>query len=339
MKFKPNLLRPDLFRGSLMLNWFHNKIQQPTAGVVASSSSTQATTEELIQLRLHVKGLKLRGRQMATSVISGTHHSRFRGRGMDYLESRCYQPGDDIRNMDWRVTARTGTPHTKIYHEERERPVVVVVDLGPTMFFGTRNCLKSVQACRAAAMLGWATITQGDRIGALIFNGKHQELQPSGGQRGVLRLIRHLNQSSDPSKGLANSADNNGLNHALKRLHRVARPGSLIFIISDFYNLNDDTDQQLMRLRQHNDLIALQITDPLELAPPPAGSYAITDGHNSGWLDSRQTSTQAWLPHYHQRINEVIERRAMPLLQLSTTDEISSKLRQFFNSSKQGKRR
>jgi len=320
-----------------MLDWFHNKTHRPDAVATTTSSSTQATTDELIKLRLHVKGLKLRGKQMASSVISGTHHSRFRGRGMDYLESRCYQPGDDIRNMDWRVTARTSIPHTKIYHEERERPVVVVVDLGPTMFFGTRNCLKSVQACRAAAMLGWATTTQGDRIGALIFNGKHQELQPSGGQRGVLRLIRHLHQSSDPIKGLSNSTDSNGLNHALKRLHRIARPGSLIFIISDFYHLNDETDKHLMRLRQHNDLVAIQISDPLELAPPPSGSYGITDGSNTGWLDSRQKSDQAWLPNYHQQVDELIERRAIPLLRLSTTDDVSSKLRQFLNSSKQSR--
>ena len=319
--------------------WFSNKkSSQPKEANSVRSASTQATTEELIKLRLHVKGLKLRGRQMATSVISGAHHSRFRGRGMDYLESRCYQPGDDIRNMDWRVTARTGTPHTKIYHEERERPVVVVVDLGPTMFFGTRNCLKSVQACRAAAMLGWATITQGDRIGALIFNGKHQELQPSGGQRGVLRLIRHLNESGDPIKGLANVSHGNGLNHALKRLHRVARPGSLIFLISDFYNIDDETDRQMMNLRRHNDLIALQITDPLELTPPPSGSYGITDGTRTGWLESRQKSSQAWLPHYHQRINEVIQRRAIPLLSLSTTDDLSTKLRLFLNSSEPGRK-
>jgi uncharacterized protein (DUF58 family) len=319
-----------------MLDWFRKKSPQPTAAALPPSSSTQATTDELIKLRLHVKGLKLRGRQMANSVISGTHHSRFRGRGMDYLESRCYQPGDDIRNMDWRVTARTGTPHTKIYHEERERPVVVVVDLGPTMFFGSRNCLKSVQACRAAAMLGWATVTQGDRIGALIFNGKHQELQPSGGQRGALRLIRHLNQSSDPIKGLANSTDteNNGLNHALKRLHRVARPGSLIFLISDFYNIDENTDRQLMKLRQHNDLVALQISDPLELAPPPAGSYAITDGTKNGWLDSKQSNNPRWLPH-HQQISEVIGQRAIPHLHLSTTDDVSAKLRRFLNSSEQ----
>lgn len=322
-----------------MLDWFKNKTDQPqpAADVVAPSSSTQATTDELIKLRLHVRGLKLRGQQMASSVISGAHHSRFRGRGMDYLESRCYQPGDDIRNMDWRVTARTGTPHTKIYHEERERPVVVVVDLSPTLFFGTRNCLKSVQACRAAAMIGWATITQGDRIGALIFNGKHQELQPSGGQRGVLRLIRHLNQSSDPVKGLANRTEGNGLNRALKRLHRVARPGSLIFLISDFYNLNDESDQLLMRLRQHNDLVALQISDPLELTPPPAGSYGISDGSNSGWLDSRQRSDTPWLPHMHQRINEFIKRRAIPLLTLSTTDNVSTKLRHFINAAEKGK--
>ena len=319
--------------------WFRSKTRHPQSNDVASSAGTQATIDELIKLRLRAKGLRLRGQQMATSVISGAHHSRFRGRGMDYQESRCYQPGDDIRNMDWRVTARSGKPHTKLYQEERERPVVVVIDLGPSMFFGTRNCLKSVQACRAAALLGWATINQGDRIGALIFNGKHQELQPSGGQRGVLRLIRHLNEAGDPAKGTTNSAHADGLNHALKRLYRVARPGSLIFIISDLYNINDNTDQLLLGLRQHNDLITLQMLDPLELEPPPPGSYGITDGTHSGWFNTYQRGGSEWLGHYHQRINEVIQRRGIPLLRLSTTDDVAAKLRLFFNSSEIGKGR
>ena len=118
-----------------------------------STSAVCVSSEELIRLRLQARELRLDRRQAARSVISGAHSSRFRGRGMDYLESRGYQPGDDIRNMDWRVTARSGHAHVKVYQEERERPVVVMIDLGPGMFFATQRTFKSVIAARATALI------------------------------------------------------------------------------------------------------------------------------------------------------------------------------------------
>jgi len=147
----------------------------------------QATLGELIALRRELRGNPLRPRRAVRGLLAGAHHSRFRGRGMDYLESRLYQPGDDIRNLDWRVTARSGKAHTKLYQEERERPVVVLVDLGPGMFFATRGRFKSVIAARAASFLGWSAVAHGDRIGALLFNGEHRELKPRGGDKGSSR--------------------------------------------------------------------------------------------------------------------------------------------------------
>ena len=146
------------------------------------------SSDELVQCRLQARDIRLDSRRPARSAITGGHSSRFRGRGMDYLESRAYQPGDDIRSMDWRVTARTSHAHVKLYQEERERPVVVMIDLGPGMFFATRGAFKSVIAARAAALIGWAAIQNGDRIGAFLFNGGHHELRPLGGQRGVCLL-------------------------------------------------------------------------------------------------------------------------------------------------------
>jgi uncharacterized protein (DUF58 family) len=306
------------------------------AGASASSPAdgVRVTREELLQLRYSARDLPLDSRRSATSVISGTHASRFRGRGMDYLESRGYQPGDDIRSMDWRVTARSGRAHIKIYQEERERPIVVMLDLGPGMFFATRGAFKSVIAARAAAMIGWAAVQNGDRIGALLFNGGHHELRPLGGSRGALRLIRTLVEITDPARAPEGRSDDSAsqhLNDALMRLRRVARPGSLVFILSDFYGCDTDTRRHLQYLRKHNDVIALQIVDSLEMAPPPAGHYAISDGQHNGVLDTRSPARrQAYLDYFiahHRAVRELMQQCAVPLQQLATTDTVSLALR------------
>ncbi len=290
--------------------------------------------EELLQLRHSARELPLDSRMAATSVISGAHVSRFRGRGMDYLESRGYQPGDDIRSMDWRVTARSGRAHIKVYQEERERPIVLMLDLGPGMFFATRGAFKSVVAARAAAMIGWAAVHNGDRIGALLFNGGHHELRPLGGSRGALRLIRTLVEMTDPARAPGSRSDSvNGqhLNDALMRLRRVARPGSLVFLLSDFYGCNTETRRHLQYLRKHTDIIALQIVDTLEVAPPPPGHYAISDGHRSGLLDTRSPARrQAYLDYFsahHSAVRELMQQCAVPLQQLATTDSVTRSLR------------
>ena len=299
-----------------------------------SGSVVHVSSDELVQCRLQARDLRLDSRRPARSAITGGHASRFRGRGMDYLESRAYQPGDDIRSMDWRVTARTNHAHVKLYQEERERPVVVMIDLGPGMFFATQGAFKSVIAARTAALIGWAAIQNGDRIGAFLFNGGHHELRPLGGQRGVMRLIRQLVTATDPAATPTNQridAQSSHLNEALLRLHRVARPGSLVFILSDFYAINEDTRRHMQRLRQHNDIVACQIVDALELAPPPAGRYAITDGVQNGLLDTRSVSRRRAYADYfaahHREVRELMQQSAVPLLRLSTTDDVAQVLR------------
>jgi len=296
--------------------------------------ATRASIDELIALRQQTRKLNLKRKQAALAQLSGGHASRFRGRGMDYQESRIYQPGDDIRSMDWRVTARTGRPHTKLYQEERERPVVVCVDLNQAMFFASRGVLKSVIAVRAASLIGWATVNHGDRIGALLFNGDHHELPPRGGKHGVLRLIRQLVAQSDPLENLSYPPHPQGLNDALARLRRVSRPGSLIFLLSDFYGIDDETGNHLMRLRQHNDVIAIQIVDALELAPPPPARYGVSDGQHTGILDTGSVTARKayndFFKLHHQAVQELMRSRAIPLLQLSTEDDVASVLRRGF---------
>jgi len=305
----------------------------------ATLSGVAVTIGELIALKAAIRGISLTSARVKNSSITGAHASRFRGRGMDYQESRAYQPGDDVRSMDWRVTARAGHPYVKMYEEERERPVMLLIDLNPGMFFATRGAFKSVQAARLAALIAWAGVANGDRIGALIFNGRHQELPPSGGAKGALRLFRLLMAATDPVKGMQSAlehldnADKPGLDSALKRCRRVAKPGSLIFILSDFYHVTEETSAQLLRLRQHNDVVAIQLIDPVEVSPMPAGVYGVSDGQQTAVIDTRSTKQrmryEQWCSEHNSTVAEVMRKRAIPLLRLSTAEDAAMALRRF----------
>jgi uncharacterized protein (DUF58 family) len=308
----------------------------PRATTVLLNAATQVTADDLIALERKARGIDLTRTSSARAALSGNHASRFRGRGMDYQESRVYQAGDDIRSMDWRVTARTGQPHTKLYEEERERPIIVFVDLNPGMFFGTRGTLKSVAAARAAALIGWAAAAHGDRIGAVLANGGHCELPPRGGRHGVLRLIRQLVEKGAPHGAPGMEPEAGALGAALARLRRVSRPGSLIVLISDFYDIDNDTGKHLLRLRQHSDVAAIQVVDPLELSPPVPGRYGITYAGRNGILDIRSIQArrayQDYFDRHHQTVAGLMRKHSIPLGRLSTEDDVAVRVRRFFAS-------
>jgi len=242
------------------------------------------SADELISLRPRCHSLRLPMRQPAASALAGAYRSRFRGRGVDFLESRNYQPGDDIRNMDWRVTARTGKAHTKVFQEERERPVLVVIDAGPTLYFGTRRRLKSVAAGQMAAAIAWSAVRRGDRIGGFLFApGAHREIRPAGGRRGAMRMIQGLVDWLQPEQHSGNSPE--PLSIALERVRHTVRPGSLVVIISDFFGLDEHCNRHISRLRQHSDVIGCQVLDAAEHQLPP-GRYPITDGEQATVLDT-----------------------------------------------------
>jgi uncharacterized protein (DUF58 family) len=246
------------------------------------------TAAELIALRPRCHALRLPMRQAAASALAGAYRSRFRGRGVDFVESRNYQPGDDIRNMDWRVTARTGRAHTKVFQEERERPVLVVLDAGPSLYFGTRRRLKSVAAGQLAAAIAWSAVRRGDRIGGFLFApGRHLEIRPAGGRRGAMRMIQGLVDWLEPDAAARQAGSAAGLQPlslALERVRHAVRPGSLVIVISDFFSLDENSNRHLSRLRQHNDVIACQVLDAAEHELPP-GRYPISDGERAAVLD------------------------------------------------------
>ena len=234
---------------------------------------------ELIALKRFAQRVNYKPRSSA--LCSGNHLSKLRGRGMDFAEVRNYQAGDEIRHMEWRVTARTGRPHVKVYQEERERPVVILVDFNPSMYFGTRLAFKSVVAARLAAMIAWTAVKQGDRVGGIIFSAKdHDEFTPRSRDISVLPFLASLSEYTQADTRI-NSLKPRQLSEVLIRLRRVTRPGSIVVMISDFYNMDADSEQHLGRLRSNSDVLAYHVCDPLELRPPKQ-HYAITNGSRVG---------------------------------------------------------
>ena len=288
--------------------------------------------EELVALQSHHCNLDLRGRRKALTAIAGGHQSSFRGRGIDFDEVRIYEPGDDVRNIDWRVTARTGKPHTKLFREERERPIYIVVDQSQSMFFGSQQAFKSVIAAKAAGYLAWGSREHGDRVGGFIFNDSEvHEIRPREGKKGIqqyLRLLIQFNQNLSAAETVGSSRS--AFVNALEGVKRVIRPGSLVFVISDFKHFDDITKQHISLVSRHSDLVAIQVTDPLEKQLPPPGSYGFTDGDkavtvNTQSKELRKQYRLRFLDH-QERIKQQLASIAIPLIELNTNESVSDKL-------------
>ena len=268
---------------------------------------------------------------------SGDYQSPFKGRGMEFDESRLYQPGDDIRNIDWRVTARTGKTHTKIFREERERPIFLWVDLRASMFFATRGMFKSVMASKLASLVAWSAEHYGDRVGSVIFSEKfHYELRPYRGKTGVLRFINKLVDHpawQDPYSG---QHDKTAISKALIRIGRIARPGSMIFLMSDFRYLNNTSEKQLIRLSKHNDIMLFYISDPLEQALPPAGQYRISDGGSEIVIETydkdRVEQYRNRFIQHKERLVRLSKMRNINLISCTTTNDPLAVLQSRFSA-------
>lgn len=282
---------------------------------------------ELVALRGAAHGLTLRARRAALANLQGAHRGAARGRGLEFEEVRLYAPGDDVRNIDWRVTARRGRPHTKLFREERERPVWLVVDLHPGLYFGSRRQLKSALLVRAAALLGWVAVLGGDRLGALIATGDGEPriFPPRGRETGVLPVLQALAEAQPRAPGIPGSG---GLGAALIRLRPLLQPGSLVLVLSDFSGQDGSAENALAGAVPHNDCRLLWITDPLENAGLPAGSYRVGLPGRLWSLDgerSRKAWQQAWAAR-ERRLGDLAGRFNLPLIRLTTADAVADSL-------------
>ena len=267
------------------------------------------------------------------SLQTGAYVSHFRGRGMEFDESRPYQPGDDPRSIDWRVTARSTTAYTKLFREERERPVLVVVDLRSTMHFATQGCFKSVNASRAAALLAWAAHHRGDRLGGIIFGDTtHREIKPRLGRQAALRFVHELVGHRDWQQGGATTESVDPLAQAMSSLRRVARPGSLVVVISDFSRFTRSAQSYLSSVARHNEVLAVFINDPLERDLPPPGRYRLVSPDDELAIDTYAAGARRdYHNAFEQRKTELetfCQRYGIHLLPMSTDDDPVSALQQ-----------
>ena len=292
-----------------------------------AKEGTRIDLQSLIALRQEALRLDLAPRGKVLATRSGGHLSRFRGRGVEFDESRVYLPGDDPRNMDWRVTARTGQAHVKLFREERERPVWLLVDNSAGMRFGTRVAFKSVIAAQAAALLAWAVIDKGDRIGGLVFDeNRHFERRPMARTAGLLPLLKAL--SDTPLAGQEGGYQSLGT--AAAYLAQQVRPGSLVFLLSDYAGLSEQDSSWLARLSRGNEVVLLNIFDPIETAAPPSGFYPVSDGTSHGVLDTHQQAVQQrWGQHFAERrelLAELSRKHHAHLLELRTDQAVGPAL-------------
>jgi uncharacterized protein (DUF58 family) len=266
--------------------------------------------DDLLELRHGAHALGLAAHHRVNSALAGLYASVFRGQGMDYEETREYREGDDIRNMDWRVTARTGSAHLKVFREERERPVILCVDCGPHMQFGTRGTFKSVQAARTAALLGWSASGNQDRVGGLLFGAPYRGLRyfrPSRSRQSLWRLLRAL---TEPVEVASDGGD--PLLETLDKLQRMAPTGALLFVIADFNRDPSTLHRALGRLGQRHELVLLPVDDPADRDIPQIGRVMFQTVN--GTRIEINTDSEQGRRQYH----ETWERNRQALIQIAS---------------------
>lgn len=283
--------------------------------------------EQLIALEQKGRKVSLLPRQPVHSLLSGRYASRMRGRGLNFEEIRDYRSGDDVRSIDWKVTARLQSPHVRVFDEERDRQGLLVVDQRLSMFFGTRRAMKSVTAAEIAAVVAWRILSVGDRVGGIVFNDRSiEEVRPQRSRRIVLQYLTKLaeqNQALGVGRGITRDATM--LNRALDRIRRVAPHDATVVIFSDFDGADETTRHAIAALAAHNTVIAVLIHDPSQSELPAAGRMTVTDGELQIALDVAHGSTrQNILDMSKIRLRNVLEWTrdfGVPVLPLSTAEE------------------
>lgn len=288
-----------------------------------------SSLDALIQQQQSARLLQQSTRHRRSARQIGNHHVRHLGRGMEFAESRPYSPGDDIRSMDWKVTARTGEPHTKLFEEERERPVLLWCDFRPGMFFATRGQFKSVVMTELASLIAWKSWLDGDRIGGLLVAANsHDELRPARSKSAVLHLLQQLSLESQKLPEF--SAQAPSLAESWKRLHRVLTPGCQVTLLSDFRGLDAEAEQQLKRIARRATVTLVAISDPFEHQLPARTRLSLSDGLRFLKLNTakdkvREEYQQRDLDHL-QRLQQLAVQCYASLINISTQDDLQQRL-------------
>ena len=300
---------------------------------LARGKGVYVDLDDLVRLQHKASGFSFLPRQPVHSILSGRHASKLRGRGLNFEELRNYLPGDDTRNIDWKVTARTRTPYVRIYTEEKDRTVWLLVDQRTGMFFGSQQRMKSVVAAEVAAISAWRVLSVGDRVGALVFNDSEVSVIPP--HRSRERVIQILKQVVKQNRSLSASPgqkpDPGKLNEALKMVSILARHDCLVCLVTDGDGINPDTRRHITRLSEHNDVLTALIFDPLEKDMPAAGRLRFTDSEGQLEADTSnrklRLAFQGAFEKKLERIQSASRRFSIPVLALDTIDPVPDQIR------------
>lgn len=292
-----------------------------------------ASLRELVALQFKARGFSFLPRQPIQSLLAGRHASRLRGRGLNFEEIRRYQMGDDIRQIDWKVTARTRKTHSRVYTEERERTTLLVVDQRISMFFGSVKNMKSVIAAEAAALAAWRVLSQKDRIGALVFNDREvEEIRPQRSRSTVMQILQAVLRQNHALSVDAGIPPNPGMfNEALRRCERLAKHDCLVCIISDGSGHDEATQRILTRIAQHNDVLFAFVHDPLEEALPDAGPLIFGDASGQMVVDTGSRALRdRFRDTYAQKLDagrDFLLHRETPVIPLRTDEGVAEQIR------------
>ena len=305
----------------------------PGSTAPVDAPGVYATLDSLVSLRSAARGFQFLPRQPVHSLLTGRYASRLRGRGLNFEELRAYVPGDDVRTIDWKVTARTQEAHVRVYTEERDRPVLLVVDQRRSMFFGSQRALKSVVAAEVAALAAWRVLEVGDRAGALVFNERDErEVRPHRSERAVHQVLDAiLAQNHALSVVSDESRRPERLNEVLARAARQAKHDWLVCVISDFDGADDDTRGLLARMAAHNDVLGVLVHDPLALRMPGRSRYVVGDGRLQVELDLAGGTVRERVGQFAQeRITRVLGwsgEIGVPILPIQTSEPTAEQVR------------
>lgn len=292
-----------------------------------------AKLDSLIALQPKARGFTLRSKQPVHSLFFGRRASHIRGRGLDLEELRGYMPGDDVRSIDWRVTARMQKPYLRVYSEERDRRTMLVIDQRINMFFGSRRSMKSVVAAEIAALAAWRVFHQGDRVGAFVFNDTTaEEVHMHRGRATVVRILdRVCNQNRLLRGDSPVHARPERLNDVLESVARVCRHDVLVVIASDFDGANQATRDLLLHLSRSNDVVCCLAYDPLAMHVPPASQLVVSNGELQVELQLGQEKVRKNIVDASdKRIRNILlwqHELGIPVLPISTAEDVGDQVR------------
>jgi uncharacterized protein (DUF58 family) len=311
------------------MDWSRIRRQRPEANQLPG---VYANLDDLIRVRFKARDFSFMPRQPVSSILSGRYASRLRGRGLNFEEMRRYLPGDDVRTIDWRVTARTRQPHVRVYTEEKDRSVLLLVDQRLNMFFGSRDRMKSVTAAELAALGAWRALDVGDRVGAVVFNDTEvTDIRPQRSQQAVMSILGTVVEMNQRLRVGSDIEANPGmLNEALRKAVRLAAHDVLVVIVSDFFGVDAQTERLAASLAEHNDVLGLLVHDPLRLNPH-GHSISVSDGKLQMQMDLANEKLREKLAEDYrleqEQITHFLKKLSAPLLLVSNEGDVVKQVR------------